>query len=394
MHMDDNKKPKLLMTASTFPRWEGDTEPRFIFDLAKSLLPYFRVTVLVPSAPKAKSREIMEGVEVLRYRYFPVKRLETLCYPGAIVPRIKEKKQRGLLVPFLFLALWWKLFRIGRNYDVIHAHWLVPQGIVQGFLHKTPYIVTGHGGDVSSLNGGLFRMLKRKCLKNARCITTVTKLQKEKINQIYPNTKTTIISMGCYIDHFGKQYALDNFFKQNGKKVILFVGRLAEIKGVTYLIEAMKQVDAKLCIVGNGPLREELEQQAREQGDKIEFIGSKTHEELKTVYASADLFVAPSITAKNGDVEGLSLVNLEAMASGLPVIAGALGGTGDLIQSGENGILLKEKDVDDLANKINLLLQDHQEYEKIVSNGLITVAQYDYAVIGKKYADLLFKAME
>ena len=84
-------KSKLLVTASTFPRWLGDTEPRFILDLCKVLNNYFEVTVLAPSCPGAKDMEIVEGVNVIRYHYFPIHKWETLCYPGAIVPRIKEK---------------------------------------------------------------------------------------------------------------------------------------------------------------------------------------------------------------------------------------------------------------------------------------------------------------
>ena len=86
------KKKRLLITGSTFPRYEGDTEPRFILDLAKAMKEYATVTVLVPASPEAADREILEGVDVIRYHYFPIHSLETLCYPGAIVPRIKEKK--------------------------------------------------------------------------------------------------------------------------------------------------------------------------------------------------------------------------------------------------------------------------------------------------------------
>ena len=152
-------KSKLLVTASTFPRWEGDTEPRFVLDLAKALGKYYDVTVLAPAAIGAKDKEILEGVEVIRYHYFPVHKWETLCYPGAIVPRIKEKKVRGLLVPFLIVSLWWKLFRLLPQYDIVHAHWLLPQGIVQSFFNK-PYLVTGHGGDVTSLNKGIIKKVE------------------------------------------------------------------------------------------------------------------------------------------------------------------------------------------------------------------------------------------
>ncbi len=85
------KKKKLLVTASTFPRWEGDTEPRFVLDLSSHMTDEFDVTVLVPTSPGAKDTEVMDGVKVIRYHYFPIHKWETLCYPGAIVPRIKKK---------------------------------------------------------------------------------------------------------------------------------------------------------------------------------------------------------------------------------------------------------------------------------------------------------------
>ena len=153
-------KKRLLITGSTFPRYENDTEPRFILDLAKYMKEYAEVTVLVPAAPKAADTEVLEGVSVIRYHYFPVHSLETLCYPGAIVPRIREKKVRGLLVPWLFVSLWVHLFKMRKSYDIVQANWLIPQGIVQSFLKK-PYIVTGHGADVTSLNRGLLKKLKK-----------------------------------------------------------------------------------------------------------------------------------------------------------------------------------------------------------------------------------------
>ncbi len=103
------ERKKLLVTASTFPRWEGDTEPRFVLDLCRYMTDKYDVTVLVPASPGAKEQEVLEGVKVIRYHYFPIHRWETLCYPGAIVPRIKEKKIRIFLVPCLFMGLYFKI---------------------------------------------------------------------------------------------------------------------------------------------------------------------------------------------------------------------------------------------------------------------------------------------
>ena len=171
-------KKKLLVTASTFPRWEGDTEPRFVYDLCRAMRDEFDITVLVPAAPGAQDREEMGGLHVERYHYFSIHKWETLCYPGAIVPRIKEKKARALLVPFLFLSLWWNLFKRRKQFDAVHAHWLIPQGIVQSFF-KVPYLVTGHGGDVTSLNQGILKALKRRCLQRAGAVTVVSPVAEE-----------------------------------------------------------------------------------------------------------------------------------------------------------------------------------------------------------------------
>ncbi|MCM1154975.1 MAG: glycosyltransferase family 4 protein [Roseburia sp.] len=387
------QKKKLLVTASTFPRWKDDTEPRFVLDLASHMTDEFDVTVLVPASPGAKDREKLEGLEVIRYHYFPVHKWETLCYPGAIVPRIKEKKIRVLLVPFLFISLFFHLFKLLPEYDVVHAHWLIPQGIVQSFFKK-PYIVTGHGGDVVSLNKGIIRRLKIRCLKKAKQVTVVSEHLKKKVQELASDIQPEVISMGVNISQFGRQYRVPDFFGQGDRKVVLFVGRLAEKKGVTYLINAIKQIDAMLVIVGAGPLKKDLEQQGQninqEAGwSKIKFLGAKTHKELPQIYASADFFVCPSITAKDGDQEGLPLVMLEAMASGLPVVASRSGGIAQLIQEGINGLLCEEKNVEQLVENIERILHDNDLYDRIVDNMEETVGKYDYSVIGKKYIKLI-----
>lgn len=388
------KKKKLLVTASTFPRWEGDTEPRFVLDLSSHMTDEFDVTVLVPASPGAKDTEVMNGVKVIRYHYFPIHKWETLCYPGAIVPRIKEKKVRILLVPFLFISLYFKLWRILPEYDIVHAHWLIPQGIVQSFFKK-PYIVTGHGGDVTSLNKGIIKKLKVRCLKKASHVTVVSNYLKERVEELASHEieEPSVISMGVDTSKFGKQYRVENYFNQGDKKVVLFVGRLAEKKGVTYLIEAMKSVDAILVIVGDGPLHDKLVAQAKEQGDKIRFVGSKTHEELKKIYASSDIFVAPSITAKDGDQEGLGLVMLEAMASGLPVVASRSGGIVEVIQNKINGLLCEEKDIEQLIRGINNLLVNQELADELVENSRKVLKGYSYIFLAEIYKTLFKKLL-
>ena len=227
---------------------------------------YFEVTVLVPMSPDTVEQEVLEGISVVRYHYFPIHKWETLCYPGAIVPRIREKKVRILLVPFLFAGLYVKLRKMSRQFDAVHAHWIIPQGIVQSFIKK-PYLITGHGGDVTSLNKGVLKLLKQRVVKQAAAMTVVSDALKMELKNSFASNlylqeivenKVQILPMGCNLAGFHSQFREENYWKQGNQKVILFVGRLAEKKGVRFLIEAIQYIDAKLVIVGTGPLEQSL----------------------------------------------------------------------------------------------------------------------------------------
>lgn len=386
-------KPKVLMTASTFPRYEGDTEPRFVLDLAKALSNEYEVTVLAPSFPGAKKHEIMEGVQVERYRYFPINRFETLCYPGAIAARIKERKERMVLVPFLVLGLLRYIFIHGGKYDLIHAHWVIPQGIVQSWFRK-PYVLTGHGGDIMSMNMGPLKRMKKSAFEKAAKVCVVSKQLSEKVREMAPLVDAEIISMGCDTSMFSPQFRKENHFNQNDKKVILFVGRLEEVKGVEYLIDSMQYIDAKLVIVGTGSLENKLKKHAEAYGDKICFMGAKTHAELRGIYPSADVFVMSSVTTKDGAKEGFGLVMLEAMASGVPVVAFNSGGIAQLIEHGKNGLLCEEKDVKALSSNIQKVLYDNEIRSILVENGNKTVKEYDYKEIARKYSEIYMSAID
>lgn len=386
-------KPRVLMTASTFPRYEGDTEPRFILDLAKAMSDEFDVTVLAPSFPGAKLHENMEGVRVERYRYFPVNKLETLCYPGAVAARIKEKKVRAFLVPFLILGLWRYLLVHRNEYDLVHAHWVIPQGIVQSWFKK-PYILTGHGGDIMSMNKGFLKDLKKTAFEKAKQVVVVSKQLSAKVREIAPEIESKVISMGCDTTMFLPAYRKENYFNQNDRKVILFVGRLEEVKGVEYLIDAMQYIDAKLVIAGSGSLEQDLKRRAEAYGDRVEFLGAKTHAELRDIYPSADVFVMSSVTTQKGAKEGFGLVMLEAMASGVPVVAFSSGGIPQLITHDVNGLLCEEKDVKTLAENINKVLGDEELRNRLIQNGNKTVKEYDYKEIAKKYSEIYLSAME
>jgi glycosyltransferase involved in cell wall biosynthesis len=144
---------------------------------------------------------------------------------------------------------------------------------------------------------------------------------------------------------------------------VLFVGRLVEKKGATHLIEAFASVtralpDAELVIVGDGPLRSQLDEQAHTIPAHISFLGALNSDQVKLQMDQARVFCLPSITANNGDAEGLPIVILEAQACGLPVVTSARGAVGEAVVKGESGFTFPERDSKRLARLLTSLLTD------------------------------------
>jgi glycosyltransferase involved in cell wall biosynthesis len=146
---------------------------------------------------------------------------------------------------------------------------------------------------------------------------------------------------------------------------ILFVGRLVEKKGVEYLIRAFRTVKsqlpaAELVIVGDGRLRPRLEQLAAQLQLDVTFLGGLTSRQIKEEMQNARVLCSPSVTADNGDAEGLPIVILEAQACGIPVITSARGGANEGIIDGVTGFAFEEKDIASLSDRTLQLLRDGQ----------------------------------
>ena len=152
-----------------------------------------------------------------------------------------------------------------------------------------------------------------------------------------------------------------------GPAELLFVGRLSEKKGVAYALEAVAKVvasgrDARFTVIGEGPLGASLRGLAGSLGiaDRVSFLGRRTQAEVVTAMRSAHLLLAPSMTAPNGDQEGIPNVVKEAMASGLPVVSTLHSGIPELVEHGVSGLLARERDAAGLASHLTYLL-DHPE---------------------------------
>ena len=357
-----SRLPVLLVLASTYPRWPADPEPGFVHELSRRLTERYRVIVLCPHAPGAKPRETMDGVEVVRYRYAP-ERWETLVNDGGIVTNLKRARWKLLLVPGFVLGQAWAAWRLMRRerVDVIHAHWLIPQGLIAALLQwlpgrRVPYVVTSHGADLYALKGLGLDALKRFVARRSSAATVVSSAMRERLAALgVPAAHIHVLPMGVDLsERFTPDPAV-----QRSTREILFVGRLVEKKGLRHLVDAMPLVlervpDAFLTIAGFGPEEAALRQQVHALGlaAKVRFLGAVAQTRLPALYRRAALFVAPFVQAESGDQEGLPVALMEAVACGCPVVAGDVAGIEDLLGRMKPYICVDARNAEMLASCI------------------------------------------
>ena len=397
-------KRKLLILTSTFPRWAGDTDPPFIFELSKRLACDFDIIIHAPHYPNSKTFEQIDGIRVHRFRYF-VESFEKLAGSQGILPTLNRKKIYYLLLPFFlvsqFFSLLWFVCR--NRPDIIHAHWLIPQGfaaVIIKIIFAIPVVVTAHGGDVFGLQHSIFKRVKRFIVRKADKITVVSAALRNAIYQDGADVSIPVIPMGVDAGMFLPDRSHDDIRKKYDiqGELILFVGRLSEKKGVRYLVDAMPRVlrefpAAKLLIVGSGELDGELAAQARNSPvlrEHIVFAGGMPNNKLPAYYANADIFVGPSVKAKGGDTEGFGLTFVEAALSGCLLIGSDVGGISEIIEDRKTGFLVPEKNSQAIAEKIIYGLTNKKEVAEIRKNArLKCVEKFDWGVIAKQYAELL-----
>jgi N-acetyl-alpha-D-glucosaminyl L-malate synthase BshA len=385
-----NNKINILTITSTFPRWTGDTEPPFIFNIVKNLKKYnsnLKVVVLAPHYKGAKTEETLSGIKIYRFKYF-IGRWEKLCYQGGIMANIKKNKFLYLLIPvFLFLQfLAIKKIIKKEKIDIIHIHWFFPQGLLVAlykriFNKNIKIICTVHGGDIFNLQGKLFDLLKSYIFKNVDAITAVSNAIKKEILKYKINpAKINVIHNAIDTNIFNSNRSAKSILLKQKYNIssfcLLFVGRLVEKKGVIYLINAMPAIlsmllKTKLLIIGDGPELSRIKERVKKLKlqDNVLFAGKIGNNELPDYYKAADIFIGPSIIASDYDTEGFGIVFIEAMACGTPVIATNVGGITDIIKHNQTGILIPQKNPDAIADAVVDLLKNTKKREQLSLNG-------------------------
>jgi len=393
-------RPRVLVLTSTFHRWENDPEPAFIFELNRRLTNEFEITVLSPRTPGSKKREDMAGLRVIRFPYFFGRWEKLAMHGGGILNQLKTNPVYYLMVPFFLLGQLLAVIHLLRNehYDVIHAHWLIPQGFIAALSlfitrKKIPLLCTSHGGDLFALKGKGLQRLKRWVMDKSAALTVVSKAMKKTVVAmgIVP-AKVEVISMGVDL----KGLFTPDPCIQRKTDELLFVGRLVEKKGVQHLLEAMpavlkKHPTVRLILAGSGPMEEELRQHAQrlQISERVTFLGMVSQSKLPELYRTATLAVFPFIIAKSGDQEGFGLVQVEAMGCECPIIAGDLPAIHDIVIHEENGLIVESGNVQALADVIIRML-DSTDLRLILAEKarMSVMKRFDWEVIAGKYKQI------
>jgi L-malate glycosyltransferase len=396
-------KKTILVLTSTFPRWKKDHTPGFVYDLSNRIAAKnSEVIVLAPHAYKAAKMERLGKLRVHRFQYFYPKKLQKVAYEGGVLLNVKNSLLAKVQLPFFLASEIFSAINLVKKYDVslIHAHWIIPQGVVGWMLKKfyrIPLIVTVHGSDLFPLKHPVYKYFQEKVLNVCDVCTVNSKSTKNEIVKRFPKftKKIYVIPMGVDFKLFSRRSIGTKKGKYSDKKIILYVGRLNEQKGLKYLIEAMVAVKnrfpkAILLIIGEGAYKSELEKilKSAEMEDYVEFLGGMNHDKIAEYYNLSDVFVLPSIESKIG-TEGQGLVLIEAMASKVPVIGTNTGGIRFLVKNNVDGILVKQKSSEEIANAITRLLTNNGLSNKLTENAFkFTKDSYSWDSISEKFNEL------
>ncbi len=245
--------------------------------------------------------------------------------------------------------------RLARDADILHAHTFasVLPALLNRSRHRRPLVVTLHTSHfLMRAEKTRWRPILRRLIRAADYLLATSEEIRDVALGIYPHPRAEAITNPVDTDRFSPTDAPPD----SGRLRIIVPRRLFPKNGVEYFVRAMpliaQRLDAEAWVVGDGPERVRLTALAEELGvrDRIEFLGARPHDEMPELLRSAHLAVIPSL------MEATSIAALEAMSSGLPVAASAVGGLPELIDD-QVGALFQAGDPESMADTITTLLQ-------------------------------------
>jgi glycosyltransferase involved in cell wall biosynthesis len=287
---------------------------------------------------------------------------------------------------FYFLEavpIWRQIRRAGLPH--VHAHFTSPAADVAMVIAELgngsdgpSWSFSAHGADIQETDQARLTD-KIRSAQHVVCVSDYGRSQLMAISDSAQWPKITVVHCGVDTGAFPVRPGE----RRDGRPVrILNVGRLVAVKAQAVLLEAIalvrrQGVDVKATIVGDGPLRASLPETARALGieDSVDFPGSVGQDDIAAYYRNADLFCLPSLR------EGVPVVLMEAMASGVPVIASRIMGIPELVEDEATGLLVAPGRADLLAEAIIRLARDHELCHRLATAGRERIAT-DYEVRG------------
>jgi glycosyltransferase involved in cell wall biosynthesis len=415
----------LLFLTQTYPRFEEDVAGPFVRDLARGLARRGdRVTVLAPHAPGLPSSwrdERQPGIEVRTFRYAP-ERAEVVGYGRSLVADETVRGGSGLAAPLYALGAHAALRREAwrRPYDLVHAHWVVPNGPIAAFAlggeRDLPLAIGLHGSDVFLAEKRPLQPIVRWTLERARLLTGCSPELVERVRILgrredgapspgYPRQRCRVIPYGVDVRAFSPDRERRPLWRRklgipDEAPLLLGVGRMATKKGFQVLMEALPrllgdQPDLHVVLAGGGDLLAGFREAAAPWSRRVHFPGAVLRDTLPDLYRAADLFVLPAVHDRKGNVDGLPNVILEAMASGLPVVSTPVSGVPLAVVPGATGLLAREGDAESLRASLLELLSDPAKARAYGEAGRRRAeAELTWDAVAGRYRDGYLSALE
>jgi glycosyltransferase involved in cell wall biosynthesis len=287
-----------------------------------------------------------------------------------------------------------KLLRL-YHYDLSFAFSTVPAGAIAHALHvfgNVPYLVSLQGPDVPGFEARynyLYPLLKpviRRIWNGAAKVTAISRQHQQLAHDTMPELEIPIVYNGVDTTQFSPTKNPSRRDEVN----ILCVGRLIERKGQDHLLRAFANLRSKfgspvrLTLVGTGDAEVSLKKLAADLrvANNVHFTGVVSGDIVVQVFREADVFVLPSQN------EGMSVAVLEAMACGLPVVVTDTGGTAELVQENVNGFVIPWSNVNDLTEKLALLVRDQQLRHRMGNASRQTAMNFSWSAMARKYLEL------
>jgi len=347
-----------------------------------------RVTVLVPHAAGLPPGWEAGGVEVITFRYAP-EAAEVLGYGRSLAADVRVRGGAAVVAPLYAAAARRAVARQlrRRRFDLVHAHWIVPNGVAAaaalrgGGTRGRPALAIGlHGSDVFLAERRGVRRLARWALGRAGLLTGSSPELVERMCALgFPAARSRVIPYGVDTARFSPDRDRRRLWRErlgidDGAPVLLAVGRMAAKKGFGVLAAALPPLLGALpglhvVLAGDGDLLPELAAATEPWRARVHLPGAVLRDTLPDLYRAADLFVLPAVHDERGNVDGLPNVILEAMASGLPVVASGISGIPLAVEDGASGLLVPEKDPAALGAALLRLLEDAREARRMGERG-------------------------